>query len=421
MSRYPFKSLWKRVWAGCFDALGRVCFAPLRSLRKPLDLSTVQSILVIRLDHIGDVVMSRPAIRALHKKFPHAAIDLLVTEDIVPLFESSKEIRTVIAAKHGWFHRKASFGQKWSEFWRLVGILQSGSYDVGIDLRGDIRNILIMSLAGIKHTIGYGFAGGGFLLNEEIPYDATQHQVRLNLNLLNSFHIAQDNKLLPFEYSPDRTKEFWKKIEALPPTTLLPRVAIHMGSGYPSKRWPAEDFKALIQEIDRQALAQIVLIGTEAEKNMFPDFQPKGVNGCHPRESGDPDKGFPIKTFGNDMLSQTLSSERLIDLRGKTTLADLPVLLDVCDIFIGNDSGPAHIAAAQGLEILLLVSGTNDIMLWHPWTDRLNLLQHPVPCAPCGLDICPVEGHPCVENITVDQALNAFLSVLGRLQKKSQP
>ena len=387
MSRYPFKSLWKRVWAGCFDAVGRVCFAPLRSIQKPLDLATVRSILVIRLDHIGDVVMSRPAIRALHKKFPHAAIDLLLTEDIAPLFESSKEIQTVIAAKHGWFHRKASFSQKWSEFWRLIGILKTGSYDVGIDLRGDIRNILLMSLAGIKYTIGYGFAGGGFLLNEEIPYDVTQHQVRLNLNLLNSFHIAQDNKLLPFEYSPDLTKEFWKKIETLPPTTLLPRVAIHMGSGYPSKRWPAENFKALIHEIDRQALAQIVLIGTEAEKKATPDLK--------------------------------LSSERLIDLRGKTALADLPVLLDVCDIFVGSDSGPAHIAAAQGLEIILLVSGTNDIRLWYPWTDRLNLLQYEVPCSPCGLDICPVEGHPCVEKITVDQALKAFLSVLGRLQKKN--
>ena len=387
MLRYPFKSFWKRWLAGCFDAIGRVCFFPLISSRKPLYLAAVTRILVIRLDHIGDVAMSRPAIRALYKKSPHAAIDLLVTEDIAPLFEHSKEIRTVIAAKHGWFNRKASFGQKWSEFWRLVAILKAKPYDLGIDLRGDLRNILLMFLSGVKYTISYGIAGGGFLLSEEVPYDATQHQVRLNLNLLNSFHVAQDNKLLPFEYSPEKAREFWEKIETLPPTTLLPRVVIHMGSGYPSKRWPFENFRALIQQIDREALAQIVLVGTEAEKDATPDLK--------------------------------LNSERLIDLRGKTALRDLPVLLDVCDVFIGNDSGPAHIAAAQGLEIILLVSGTNDIRLWYPWTERLNLLQHEVPCSPCGVDICPVEGHPCVEEITVDQAFNALLSVLGRLQKKS--
>lgn len=398
MPRYPFKSLWKRLLAGCFDAIGRTLCFPLRSSQKPLDLADIRHILVIRLDHIGDVVMSRPAIRALHKKFPQASIDLLVTEDIAPLFEHSKEIRTVIAAKHGWFNRKASFVQKWSEFWRLAGMLRgqpvapesspkTAVYDVGIDLRGDLRNILLMRTAGVRHTIGYGIAGGGFLLSEEIPYDATQHQVRLNLNLLNSFHVAQDNKLLPFEYSPEKAREFWRNTETLPHTTLLPRIVIHMGSGYPSKRWPFENFKALIQQIDREALAQIVLIGTEAEKDAAPDLK--------------------------------LNSVRLLDLRGRTALRNLPVLLDVCDIFIGNDSGPAHIAAAQGLEVILLVSGTNDIRLWHPWTDRLILLQREVPCSPCELGICPVEGHPCVEGITVDQAFDAFLSVLARIQNKS--
>jgi ADP-heptose:LPS heptosyltransferase len=243
-----------------------------------------------------------------------------------------------------------------------------------------------MSLSGIKHTIGYGVAGGGFLLSEEIPYDETQHQVRLNLDLLKSFHVAQDEKLLSFEYSPESAQEFWRKVEILPPTTLLPRVVIHMGSGYPSKRWPFENFRALVQKIDREALAQIVLVGTEAEKDAAPDLK--------------------------------LSSERFVDLRGRTSLKDLPILFDVCDVFIGNDSGPAHIAAAQGLEIILLVSGTNDIRLWHPWTERLSLLQHEVPCSPCGLEVCPVEGHPCVEETTVDHAYDAFLSALSRLQKK---
>jgi lipopolysaccharide heptosyltransferase II len=386
MPDYPFKSFWKRALAACFDALGRVCMLPFRALRKPLDLASVQRILVIRMDHIGDVVMARPAIRALHKKFPQAAIDLLVTEDIAPLFTRSKEIRNVIAAKHGWFNRKSSFGQKFQEFWRLLRIVRTQAYDVGIDLRGDVRNILLMALAGIKFKIGYGIAAGGFLLDHEAPHHAAQHQVKLNLNLLGMFHVANDNKLLPFEYSPDETREFWAKAGTLPPTTLLPRVAIHMGSGYPSKRWPFESFKALIQEIDRRALAQIVLIGTEADKGSTPDLK--------------------------------VSSERLIDLRGKTDLRDLPVLLDVCDVFIGNDSGPAHIAAAQGLEVILIVSGTNDIRYWYPWTDRLSLVQHEVPCAPCGEEVCPVEGHPCTELITVDQTLNAFLSVLGRLHKK---
>lgn len=387
MTRYPFKSLWKRALVACFDGIGRVLSLPFRVFRKHLDLASVCRILVIRLDHIGDVVMSRPAIRALHKKFPHASIDLLVTEDIAPLFKHSTEIQSVIPVKDGWFNRKASFIQKWTEFWNLRGFLSAKTYDLGIDLRGDLRNILLMRLAGVRHTIGYGNAGGGFLLSEEASRVEGQHQVELNLNLLKTFHIAQDDKLLPFEYSQETARHFREKTAILQPAKLLPRIVIHMGSGYPSKRWPFDNFKALIKRIDREAIAQIVLIGTSAEKSLMSDLN--------------------------------ASSEKLIDLRGITDLSDLPVLLDVCDIFIGNDSGPAHIAAAQGLEILLLASGTTDILLWHPWTERLTLLKRDVPCAPCDQEFCPIEGHPCVANISVEQAYDALLYILSRLQKRT--
>lgn len=385
MTRYPFKKPWKRWSVAVFDAAGRVLFFLWHRLRRFPDLANIRRILVIRLDHIGDVVMSRPAVHALRKKFPHAEIHLLVTADIAPLFEDAPEIHAVIPAQPGWFDRNASFFQKWNEFWRLAKVLKVRKYDIGIDLRGDLRNILLMSLAGVKHTIGYGITGGGFLLDREAPYDGTQHQVKLNLDLLSPFCVAQTGALTPFEYSQETAREFLEKCGGLPPTTLLPRIAVHMGSGYPSKRWPFENFRALVQEIDRRALAQVVLIGTEAEKNAAPDFK--------------------------------LSSERLVDMRGRTVLRDLPVLLDVCDVFIGSDSGPAHIAAAQGLEIVLLASGTNDMRFWYPWTERLSLLQCNVPCAPCGLEVCPVEGHPCVEGITVDEVLNAVRSVLGRLER----
>lgn len=371
----------------CFDAVGGLVYAPLKVFHQPLDPTLVQRILVIRLDHIGDAVMSRPAIRALHKKFPHAAIDLLVDKRVAPLFENSKEIRTVIPVENNWFTRRASWTQMFAAFWQLVEVLKGNYYDLGVEFRGDLRNILLLACAGVRHRVGYGRTGGGFLLHEEGAYDENQHQVLLNLNLLKSFHIVPDNKLLPFEYPPEKAHEFFATTAQGLPTTVLPRVAIHMDAGYPSKRWPFENFKALIQKIDREAVAQIILIGTEDDREKTADLK--------------------------------IQSERFLDMRGKTELHDLPVLFDTCDVFIGNDSGPSHIAAAQGLEIILLASGTNDTRFWYPWTERLSLLQHAVPCAPCELPVCPVEGHPCMEMVTVDQVFDAFQAVLSRLQKKS--
>lgn len=381
---YHYKSFWLRSLAFGFDLFGSAMARLVRIFVKPPPLQDVKKILVIRLDHIGDVVMTRPAIRTLHKKFPNAEIDLLVDEGVAPLFESAKEIHQVMRAQSTWFSRNSNFSQQWRAFWRLARHLAKFGYDLAIDFRGDVRNILLMVLAHIPRRLGFGVTGGGFLLTEPCVYDRTIHQVLLNLKILSPFHVPQDNKLLPFEYSSEKSREFWERIGELP-TTALPRVAIHMGSAMTAKRWDTDSFRALIQKLDRENLAQILLLGTESDRENLPDLK--------------------------------LDTANLLDLRGRTLLEDLPVLFDVCDVFVGSDSGPAHIAAAQGLEVVLLASGTNDIRLWYPWTERLHILQHEVPCSPCCQPVCPVEGHPCMEMITVEQVFDAVLSVLRRISQ----
>ncbi len=384
--RYRFKSLWKRILMFCFDQAGTVFALPFGLSKKTLTFHEVRKILVIRLDHIGDVVMTKPAIRALHKKFPHAEIDLLVSEEVAPLFRHAKEIRHVIQSPRSWFAKNISFGQSYREFFRLLNLIKKKHYDLGIDFRGDVRNILLMSMAGVGYRLGYGITGGGFLLHDNVPYDPAVHQVLSNLRLLESLHILHDNKLLPFEHSNEETSVFWQKAGKELSPSLKPRLILHMGSGYPSKRWPAEKFLELIYLLEKEELAQIVLIGTESEKAFMPDLKPL--------------------------------SDRLIDLRGKTQLSDLPVLFDASDLFVGNDSGPAHIAAAQGLEIVLLASGTNEIRYWYPWTEKLHIIQYEVPCSPCEAPVCPVDDHPCLENVTVSQVFETIRSVLARLQEK---
>lgn len=385
-SNYHYKSRWKRCLAAVFDAAGGSLRFPYRKIvPKPL-VKDIRKILVIRNDHIGDLVMTRPAIRALHKKFPHAEIDLLVAEEAVPLFEYSREIHQVIPTRDGWFSKKSPFASQWKEFWRLVRFISRIGYDMAFDFRGDLRNILLMAFSHIPHRYGFGVTGGGFLLTGSVPYDRTIHQVLLNLSLLRPLHAAQDNKLLPFEYPRERSAQFWKGAGQEQPSTNLPRIVVHLEAGTAAKRWDTDSYRALIQKLDSGDRGQIILIGTEAEKELLPDLK--------------------------------LNTIHMIDLRGKTKLEDLPVLFDVCDLYIGSDSGPAHIAAAQGLEVILLASGTNDIRVWYPWTELLHILQHEVPCSPCGLTDCPVDGHPCMEKISVEQVLAAAELVLKKFRNR---
>jgi len=385
-SPYHYKLGWKRFLAGVFDVFGGAVFFLVRKFVKAPEAKDIKKILVIRADHIGDVVMTRPAIRSLHKKFPHAEIDLLVDGKIAPLFEDSSKFHQVLKIHHSWFSPEKNFGAKWREFWRLKRFLTKIGYDVAFDFRGDVRHILLMALCHIPYRYGFGVTGGGFLLTENTPYDDSIHQVLLNLSLLKSFQTPQDNKLLPFEYTRERAATFWKNIGEISLATDLPRVVIHMGAGTAAKRWGTDDYRALIHQLDSGNRAQMILIGTESERELLSDLK--------------------------------LNTAHLIDLRGRTRIEDLPILFDVCDLYVGADSGPAHIAAAHGLEIILLASGTNDIRFWYPWTEHLHILQHEVPCAPCGLRVCPVEGHPCMSEISVDQVYDAVEGVLKKFKNR---
>lgn len=371
LSQYVFKSKSKRLLAALADALGSVLFFIPALLKRPLDPSRIKKILVIRLDHLGDIAMTRPALAALRQRFPHTQIDLLVSKEAAALFLDSREVRNVLTLDSSWFSG-ASLRKQWAGAKTVVTRLRTERYDLGIDFRGDLRNILLLALGGIPERFGYGITGGAFLLTHQGKYFRKEHQVTLNLNLLQPLGIESKGENGPFVYSGKRKLQFWNSSGALLPDDPNPRILLHAGAGYPSKRWRGEKYESLIKKILEENFGTVILIGTEAEKN------------------------FLTVEHGNS---------RIVDLRGRTKLDELPVLFDACHLFIGNDSGPSHIAAAQGLPLVILFSGTNDPSVWHPWSPSLTLVRHEVPCSPCEARECPLVHHDCMEKITVDEVL----------------
>ena len=115
-----------------------------------------------------------------------------------------------------------------------------------------------------------------------------------------------------------------------------------MGAGNPLKEWPVDYFKTLLEKICLSGPVKVFfLVGSSEEQKRTP----------------------------------MLLKENVIDLRGSTNLHELACLLDGALFFIGNDSGPAHVAAAQGVPTIVLASLTNDIRVWHPWTKKLCILS----------------------------------------------
>lgn len=372
--QYAFKKWHKRLAVFLLDAAG-ILFSG-RFFRSPAPFpnpSSVHKILLIRLDHLGDVVMTRPAMAALKRKFPQARIEVLIGQDNLALIKQDPWVDEFIPMKHHWFSRSASTKEIAAERRRILKILKDRRYDVGIDFRGDFRHIVLMRQAKIKWTLGYGITGGGFLLSCQIPYDWHLHQTALNGNLIKGFGVPQDLANLRIGYPAQRTRDLFQQFPAL--ASSRQKVLVHPGAGYASKKWPVNHYRRLIDTLLTKANTQVVLIGTEEEKKEFSYPQPP---------------------------------ENLLDLRGTTRLEDLPALMDLCQFYIGNDSGPAHIAAAQGLRGIILFSGTNDSRLWRPWSETLKIISKEVPCSPCGEKICPLKYHDCMEKISVEEVLHAY-------------
>ena len=365
---------------------------PSRSGR-PWDLSEVRKVLVIRMDQIGDVVFAAPAMEYLHEILPQASLDFLAGPWAAHLVKTFPYVRDTLIFDSNWYSPDRSLVDCLSGATRMVKILRTHRYDLGIDLRGDLRNVALMRAARIPRILSYGITGGKFLMDRPVPYDFSAHQVDLNLRLIhevalgvgsNNSAIATKEQRRPKLFCPDAVQEAVFDHGWL--SSARPRVLVHAEAGYPSKRWNKKRFAQLIMSLCELG-AHVGLIGVE-----------KDDLGHAPE----------LEKF----------RAKIVDLRGKTNLLELCALIAQSDLLIGNDSAPAHLAASLGTSCVVLFSGANDPSRWRPIGDNVHLVFHPVRCSPCESLSCLMSTHECMDAISVYEVeglVHEILSAKGLL------
>lgn len=371
MFDYTFKK--KKTWVAVFilDLIGSLLFY-FRSREIP---KTIQRILVIRLDHIGDLVMSTPFLTKLREQYPAAEIHLLCDANYTSMFENDARIDQVIPAENHWFSR----GNKanWFKQFQLAMQLHKFNYDLGFDLRGDFRTIFFfLFLPGVKHRISYGVRGGGFMLNLCPPYPARKHEAEKNVQLL----AGLTNRTLTagetfLEVDAEAKKAVETKLAKMGRNKEKKLIAAHLGAGYPSKQWGTQRFRKVLESLLDQGRYQICLLGKPEEVALPKEF---------------------------------LVQHDVLDCLGATTLNELTALISLSDFFIGNDSGPAHIASAFSIPVLSVFSGTNRYEEFRPWAKIQTVINKDLECSPCEEKVCPLKHHNCMELISEDEVLDGF-------------
>jgi heptosyltransferase-2 len=433
--RYRYSKLRWRILVSALDAAGGVAIRLWRTFRPVQPVTDPHRILVVQLDHLGDSVLTSPLIARLSESYPQAVLDVLASPSNHEVFEAHPAVSSVWIAKRTWFERHPGRWGMLREVWRLGRLIRGAGYDLGIDVRGDVLTVLVLTLAGIPRRVGWAMGGGGFLLTDIARWVRGRHEVRSRLALLEPLGIVtkEQPRVLVHVNDHDRAtvgnwlaeawpKRAYRRLEVpvgagwgagssnrreprRPPSTVRaipddpdelhvgrfgrypPLLAVHIGAGTAAKRWPHRHWSTLIQRFLEDGWRVVVVGGPE-----------------------DPPAGLVLPRH-----------ERLQDWTGRLSVAQAAALLERADLFVGADSGPAHLAASAGTLSVILFSGTNQPRQWRPWSRYSLILRNRVPCQPCHQKICPLADHPCMTGLEPERVYRAARRWWARIHHAESP
>ena len=338
--RYYYR---KKIWAWlafAVDVLSGI-FAMFK--RKKLFPKEIKKILLLRLDHLGDVLYVLPAISAVRKQYPNARITLLVASWAKGLVDGNPDIDEIIVFNAPWFQRSI----KKTGFKQLLGMisqLRAKKYDLAIDFSGYLWNIFLICLSGAKYKVSCNDVGGRFLLDKALPRRTDLQVVRQNLKMLDSLGInISQQPVVRLAIKPEDVSAVDQLIDENG-IKADKMIAIHCGAGRATKLWPIQKYNKLINALfDEYPGYEIVLVGSPSEDRLISRLK-----------------------FAKD------SPKSLV---GKTNISELAAFLKRCRLFIGNDSAPAHLAAVMGTPTIVLFSKEDDPTQWRPWGERVFVIQ----------------------------------------------
>jgi heptosyltransferase-2/heptosyltransferase-3 len=261
-----------------------------------------------------------------------------------------------------------------------------GRFDTAVVLRYDHWwGAWLASAAGIPRRIGYSWPETAPFLTEPVPYEVGRHEALQNARLLEALAPGIEAGLGPSRYTVQEADARWAAQQLDRAAGL--RVAIHPGAGAAVKQWPVEHWAAVATGLHTARGARMVLTGGPAERNL------------------------------TEAIAARLPFD-VLNLAGQTSIGQLAAVYRDCDLVLGSDSGPLHLAVATGTATVHLY-GPVPASKFGPWGDpsRNVVLVSPFVCVPCDrldwpLDALPL--HSCMAAIQPQRVIDAALRLLDQ-------
>ena len=342
-------------------------------------------ILIKGTNWIGDAVMSIPAMRRIRTAFPDAHIGLHTRKWAEGVFSDADLFDEIVSFEPA--------GSKMRTVIDQAKVLRGHSFDAAMLLTNSFESALTAALAGIPRRFGYRTDGRRILLTDSLPvpeWKSERHESEYYSNLADLVmrslggSDAEISTDLLLAVSEERKRFAEERLTSLGLTRKTPVFAIGPGStNSMAKRWPVEYFAKLCDSFADTFGAQIILLGSPNESDV------------------------------GSTLSK-LAEAKILDLTGKTDLAEATAMLGIADLFVSNDMGLAHIAAGLGTRTLTIFGPTNEAAT-APLGPKARFIREVVECSPCMLRECPID-HRCMMRLTPERVFETAAKMLKDLE-----
>ncbi len=332
-------------------------------------LSENAAVAVIRLRSLGDTVLTTPALALLKQARPDLRLVVVMEKPFDELLEGNPDVARVLAIE-----RPAGFRSRL----HLVRALRAERPELCLNLHGGSTSAWLTAFSGARFRAGYAHYRRSFPYNIRIP----RAQQVLGRGEHDPVHTAEHHASAVFHLGAPRASVPRAALAARPERRGTPYAVLHVTAAYHTKQWPASRFCQAGRFLRDDCGLEPVMIAGSGEGAALDELQ---------------------EFVGFDDLS----------------IARLKSLLAGAELFVGNDSGPAHVAAAFGVPCVVIF-GSSDSAVWRPWQTPYRVVETPWDCKPCPGDRCYAFEQPhCILSVEVSAVEEAIRELLAECREPS--
>jgi len=341
-----------------------------------IDPAIIKKILVINLAFIGDTILATPAVRALRRAFPGAAIHMLVVPWAADAARGNPFADEVILYDKRGEHKNIF------RLWALISRLRREKYDLAAAMNFAPRGAFVAWAAGVKYRLGWDAQHAALFLTHvaSAKRDRVRHETETYLNLLKPLGITADDAALDFRLDPQAVAGLEGKLKI--EKKDRPLVLVCPFGRHPLKSWTISGYIELVRYV--ATVADCILVGGRTEE-----------------------QGLAEINAGAGNVATALA--------GVLSIGELAALIAKADLLITVDTGPLHIAGAVGTPVLAIF-GPTDYRGWGPRGPRDVIVHNRTECWPCGRRECG--HHRCMTGLAAGEVIRAAADLLAAIKER---